>query len=146
MVETSESTTAASRPADGRGRLETDKGTTTIAEVVVTKVAGIAAREVGGVHRLGGAVARALGAVTQRVGVAESSTQGVSVEVTESDARISMSVIIDYGESIPDVAQTIRDNVVRRIEATTGLHVSAVDIAVTDLYFPGDDDNDDDAS
>jgi len=29
---------------------------------------------------------------------------------------------------------------VRRIEATTGLHCAAVDIAVTDLYFPGDDD------
>lgn len=142
MAETSEPTTATTPPADGRGRLATDKGTTTIAEVVVTKVAGIAAREVGGVHRLGGAVARAIGAVTQRVGVAESSTQGVSVDVTESDARVELSVIIDYGESIPDVAQAIRDNVVRRIEATTGLHVAAVDIAVTDLYFPGDDDDD----
>ncbi len=66
----------------------------------------------------------------------------MNVEVTESDARVSMSVIIDYGESIPDVAQAIRDNVVRRIEATTGLHCAAVDIAVTDLYFPGDDDED----
>jgi uncharacterized alkaline shock family protein YloU len=131
--------------ADGRGRLETDRGTTTIAEVVVTKVAGIAAREVNGVHRLGGAVARALGAVSQRLQVGDTtgSTQGVNVEIVDADARVSMSVIIDYGESVPDVAQAIRDNVVRRIEATTGLHVSAVDISVTDLYFPGDDDDDD---
>jgi uncharacterized alkaline shock family protein YloU len=146
MAETPEPTTTATSPrpsdppADGRGRLQTDKGTTTIAEVVVTKVAGIAAREVGGVHRLGGAVARALGAVTQRLPVGDPNTQGVDVEITESDARVNLSVIIDYGESIPEVAQSIRDNVVRRIEATTGLHVAAVDIAVTDLYFPGDDD------
>jgi uncharacterized alkaline shock family protein YloU len=146
MAETSQASTSSRSPGksepDGKGRLETDKGTTTIAEVVVTKVAGIAAREVGGVHRLGGAVARALGAVTQRLQVGDNSTQGVSVEVVDTDARVSMSVIIDYGESIPDVAQAIRDNVVRRIEATTGLHVAAVDIAVTDLYFPGDDDED----
>ena len=136
-------TASTAGPTDGRGRLETDRGTTTIAEVVVTKVAGLAAREVSGVHRLGGAVARALGAVTQRLPVGDSATQGVNVEVTDSDARVSMSVIIDYGESIPEVAQAIRDNVVRRIEGTTGLHVSAVDISVTDLYFPGEDEDDD---
>ena len=135
------STSTSESSSSGRGRLETERGTTTIAEVVVTKVAGIAAREVSGVHRLGTAVSRALGAVTQRLQVGDSSTQGVNVEVTDSDARVSMSVIIDYGESIPEVAQAIRDNVVRRIEASTGLHCAAVDIAVTDLYFPGDEDD-----
>ena len=143
MAETTKSTTPTSEPShSGAGRLETDRGTTTIAEVVVTKVAGIAAREVSGVHRLGSAVSRALGAVTQRLQVGDASTQGVNVEVTDSDARVTMNVVIDYGESIPEVAQAIRDNVVRRIEASTGLHCAAVDIAVTDLYFPGDDDED----
>jgi uncharacterized alkaline shock family protein YloU len=140
MAETSAKTTSSA--GDAKGRLQTDKGTTTIAEVVVTKVAGIAAREVGGVHRLGSAVARALGAVTQRLQAGENATQGVSVDIADGDATVSMNVIIDYGESIPDVAQAIRDNVIRRIEGTTGLHVAAVDIAVSDLYFPGDDDED----
>jgi uncharacterized alkaline shock family protein YloU len=145
MAETTPTTTTPARTgssSSGSGRLETDRGTTTIAEVVVTKIAGLAAREVGGVHRLGSAVSRAIGAVTQRLQVGDATTQGVNVEVTETDARVSMSVIIDYGESIPEVAQSIRDNVVRRIEASTGLHCAAVDIAVTDLYFPGDDDDD----
>ncbi len=144
MTETTASPGSTSRSSanETRGRLETDRGNTTIAEVVVTKVAGLAAREVAGVHRLGGAVARALGAVTQRLPGGDSATQGVDVEVTDSDARVAISVIIDYGESIPAVSQAIRDNVVRRIEGTTGLHVSAVDIAVTDLYFPGEDDDD----
>jgi uncharacterized alkaline shock family protein YloU len=139
---TTPSTPQSEAPSPGPGRLETERGSTTIAEVVVTKVAGIAAREVGGVHRLGTAVSRALGAVTQRLQVTDSSTQGVNVDVTDTDARVSMSVVIDYGESIPEVAQAIRDNVVRRIESTTGLHCAAVDIAVTDLYFPGEDDDD----
>jgi uncharacterized alkaline shock family protein YloU len=151
MAETVATTTSKtpqtkSSAADGRGRLETERGTTSIAEVVVTKVAGLAAREVNGVHRLGGAVARALGAVTQRLQVNDSVTQGVNVDVVDSDATVSMNVVIDYGESIPEVAQAIRDNVVRRIEGTTGLHVSAVDISVTDLYFPGDEDDEDSAA
>jgi uncharacterized alkaline shock family protein YloU len=144
MAETSETTVSGG--GGRKGRLETEKGTTTIAEVVVTKVAGIAAREVGGVHRLGSAVARALGAVTQRLQVGENATQGVNVDIAEGDATITMNVVIDYGESIPDVAQSIRDNVIRRIEGTTGLHVSSVDISVTDLYFPGDDEDDSPAS
>ena len=135
--------TGSATSGNATGRLQSDKGTTTIAEVVVTKVAGIAAREVGGVHRLGSTMARAIGAVTQRLQAGDNATQGVSVEVTEGDATVSMNVVIDYGESIPDVAQAIRENVIRRIEGTTGLHVASVDIAVTDLYFPGDDDDQD---
>jgi hypothetical protein len=65
---------------DTPGGLQTEKGTTTIANSVVTKIAGIAAREVAGVHKLGGGVARALGAVTQRLPGGESPSQGVSVE------------------------------------------------------------------
>jgi uncharacterized alkaline shock family protein YloU len=140
MAESTDQTTGSA--GGEKSRLETDRGTTTISEVVVTKVAGIAAREIGGVHRLGGAVARALGAVTQRLQVGENATQGVSVEIADGDATVAMNVIIDYGESIPDVARAIRDNVIRRIEGTTGLHVSSVDISVTDLYFPGDDEDD----
>jgi uncharacterized alkaline shock family protein YloU len=122
------------------GELQTDRGQTTIADPVVTKVAGIAAREVGGVHALGGGVARALGAVTQRLPVGDATAQGVSVEVGEKEAAVDLTVVIDYGESIPQVTESIRDNVIRRIEGITGLRVTEVNVAVNDLYLPGDDD------
>jgi uncharacterized alkaline shock family protein YloU len=129
---------------DTPGGLLTEKGTTTIADSVVTKIAGIAAREVPGVHRLGGGVARALGAVTQRLpGTTESVTQGVSVEVGEREAAVDVTIVVEYGESIPSVAQKIRDNVVRRIEGLTGLKVTQVNVEVNDLHMPGEDDDDD---
>jgi uncharacterized alkaline shock family protein YloU len=121
------------------GALQTAKGQTTIADPVVTKVAGIAAREVGGVHTLGGGVARALGAVTQRLPVGDSTAQGVSVEVGEKEAAVDLTVVIDYGESIPQVSQSIRENVIRRIEGITGLKVTEVNVAVNDLYLPGEE-------
>ncbi len=139
---TSASGTAVTRPAERTGELQSDKGLTTIADPVVTKVAGIAAREVAGVYQLGGGVARALGAVTQRLSVGDSSSQGVSVEVGEKEAAVDLTVIIEYGESIPRVAEQIRQNVVRRIEGITGLSVTEVNVAVNDLHLPEDDQDD----
>jgi len=134
--------TGITRQENRAGGLQTEKGQTTIAGPVVTKVAGIAAREVGGVYQLGGGVSRALGAVTQRLPGQDSSTQGVSVEVGEKEAAVDLTVVIEYGESIPRVAQQIRDNVVRRIEGICGLSVTEVNVAVNDLHLPTDDQDD----
>jgi uncharacterized alkaline shock family protein YloU len=119
--------------------LQTSQGNTTVDNTVVTKVAGIATREVRGVHSLGGGVSRALGSVAQRVGVGDENSQGVSVEVGEREAAIDLTVVIDYGESIPQVSQAIRENVIKRIGGITGLTVTEVNVTVNDLFFPGDE-------
>lgn len=124
------------------GRLESDRGATTIASSVVAKVVGIAAREVPGVHDMGGAPARAIGSVAQRVGLADERTQGVSVEVGTREAAADLTVVIEYGESIPRVASEVRENVVRRVEGICGLDVTEVNVQVNDLHFPGDDESD----
>jgi len=117
--------------------LVTEQGKTTIADVVVSKIAGIAAREMPGVHEL---VAQGVGgAVTglaQRVTGADTRSQGVNVEVGESEAAIDLRLTVDYGVSIPQVAEAVRRNIMSRLEAMTGLIVKEVNIEVTDLYFP----------
>ncbi len=140
------SETGLTRRGESPGGLRTDKGQTTIADPVVTKVAGIAARQVGGVYQLGGGVARALGAVTNRLPVGDSNSQGVSVEVGEKEAAVDLTVVIEYGESISRVAQQIRENVVRRIEGITGLSVTEVNVAVNDLHLLSDDSQGDEPS
>ena len=121
--------------------LSSERGTTTINDLVVTKVAAIAARETSGVYDLGGGAARALGAMTERVGVSMSDerSRGVSVEVGEREAAVDLTLVIEYGESIPKVSDAVRENVIKRIEGTTGLSVAEVNIVVNDLHFPGDD-------
>jgi uncharacterized alkaline shock family protein YloU len=69
-------------------------------------------------------------------------TQGVSVEVGEKEAAVDLTIVVDYGESIPRVAQAVRENVIKRIEGTTGLQVTEVNVSVNDLHFPGDDEPD----
>ena len=140
-----EETSATARGGGGAGggpggdELRSERGSTSIADTVVTKVAGISAREVAGVHELGGGVERALGGMTQRVGVTDERAKGVSVEVGEREAAVDLTLVIEYGESIPQISQAVRDNVIKRVEGITGLSVTEVNVAVNDLYFPGDD-------
>jgi uncharacterized alkaline shock family protein YloU len=126
----------------GEDALQSGRGTTTIADGVVSKVAGLAAREVSGVHALGGGAARALGGMTAAVGLDQKS-QGVTVQVGETETAVDLTIVVDYGESIPQVSQAVRDNVVKRIEGITGLRATEVNVAVNDLYFPGEDEGQD---
>jgi uncharacterized alkaline shock family protein YloU len=116
--------------------LASERGATRIADSVVIKVAGVAAHEVPGVYALGGGAARAMGTMTQRAGFTARAAQGVSVEVGEREAAVDLTIVLDYGESIPRVAQEVRENVIRRIEGIIGLSVTEVNITVDDLYVP----------
>ena len=133
-------TTTDIRPAGGHS-LVTGQGKTSIADSVVEKIAGVAAREVSGVHEMGRGAARAFGTIKERLPVGGSGpnmTQGVSVEVGERQAAIDIDLVVEYGVSIPDVSQAVRDNVIQRIERMTGLEVTEVNISVDDVYL-GDD-------
>ncbi len=123
------------------GPLQSETGTTTIADAVVTKVASIATREVPGVYDLGGGAARAIGGATRALGIGDERTQGVSVEVGELEAAVDLIVVIEYGESIPEVTNSIRENVIKRLEGITGLQAAEVNVTVNDLYFPGDEED-----
>ena len=136
---TSNVTKAPAAATKAASALQSEHGTTTIAELVVTKVASIAAREVPGVYALGGGATRALGAVTQRVGIGDERTQGVAVEVGEREAAVDLTLVIEFGESIPQVSSRVRENIIRRIEGICGLTVTEVNVTVNDLYFPGDE-------
>lgn len=134
---------AVSRPAAGGSELETSQGKTTIADAVVSKVAGLAAREVPGVHGFGGGAARAFGAITERIpGGRASSSQGVSVEVGERQAAIDLTIVVEYGVAIAELARGIRRNVIGAVEQMTGLQVVEVNINVVDLHLPSDDSDD----
>lgn len=123
--------------------LVSSQGKTTIADSVVQKIAGMAAREVSGVYRLGGGAARAFGAIRERIpgSGGPNVAQGVSVEVGESQAAVDVNVVVEYGVAIADLATAIRRNVIQSLERMTGLHVVEVNIAVDDIHLPSDDTN-----
>jgi uncharacterized alkaline shock family protein YloU len=114
----------------------TPEGKTTIADVVVSKIAGIAAREVPGVHELvGQGMGAAVSGLAQRVTRADARSTGVNVEVGEREAAVDFRLTVEYGFSIPQLAMGVRSNVIDRLQAMTGLRVTEVNIDVVDLYF-----------
>lgn len=120
--------------------LVTSGGRTQIADAVVAKIAGMAAREIGGVHAMGAGMSRTLGSVKERVpGMSAGANQGVAVQVGERQAAVDIDLIVDYGVSIPDLAGAVRENVVNEVEHMCGLEVVEVDITVDDIHVPEDD-------
>ena len=121
--------------------VEGGQGRTTIADGVVQKIAGIATREVSGVHNLGTGSVRAFGALRERIpgSGGPAVTQGVSVEVGEKQAAIDLDIVVEYGVSIVQLAGNIRRNVITAVERMTGLEVIEVNIAVDDIFIPGED-------
>ncbi|MBA2436841.1 MAG: Asp23/Gls24 family envelope stress response protein [Acidimicrobiia bacterium] len=120
--------------------LVTERGRTTIADSVVAKIAGIATREIAGVHEMGTGAARAVGALRDRLPGASRTnvSRGVAVEVGERQAAVDIDIVCEYGVRIVDVADAVRRNITDRVQSMTGLEITEVNIAVDDVYT-GDD-------
>jgi uncharacterized alkaline shock family protein YloU len=118
--------------------LQTERGNTIIQDTVVAKIAGIASGEVDGIRMGSGASQTAsnlLGSIPG-VGGSSSQTQGVSVEVGQEEAAIDLTVTVEYGKSVPQLAEAVRHNVANRVESLVGLRVTEVNVAVNNVYFP----------
>jgi uncharacterized alkaline shock family protein YloU len=117
--------------------LQTERGSTSISDSVVSKIAGIASQEVDGIRMGSGgsqAVSGLIGSITG--GSSGSQTQGVSVEVGQEEAAIDLTLTAEYGKSIPQLAEAVRRNVANRVESLVGLRVTEVNITVSNIFFP----------
>ncbi|TFD47820.1 Asp23/Gls24 family envelope stress response protein [Cryobacterium frigoriphilum] len=119
-------------------------GKTVIHDSVVSKIAGIAAREVTGVYALGGGAARALGAIRNAISSTDLS-QGVSVEVGETQVAVDISLVAEYPIELQKVADDVRFAVITAIESLVGMQVTEVNVTVNDVHIPSDDDSTDPA-
>lgn len=116
----------------------TGPGKTVIADGVVAKVAGIAARQVPGVYALGGSAARALGAIREAFSGADLSP-GVSVTTDGGTASVAISIVVEYPHELQKVAGEVRSAVETAIETIVGMQVTAVDVTVKDVHQTTDD-------
>jgi uncharacterized alkaline shock family protein YloU len=124
-----------------KDRLVTQDGKISVAESVVQKIAGVACREISGVHDMGASTSRTFGAIRERIpgssGV--NVAQGVGVEVGETQAAIDLDIVVEYGVGIAELGRSIQRNVKQAIERMTGLEVVEVNVNVDDVHLPGDD-------
>ncbi len=138
QLETAPTPTANGNAAASDQR-KNDGGKITIAETVVQKIAGIACREINGVHAMGGTTGRTFGAIREAMPGALGApnvSQGVGVQVGETQAAIDLEIVVEYGVSIADLGRSIQRNVKQAVERMTGLEVVEVNISVDDVHLP----------
>ena len=140
---TTPATTSAATRSTGTHASGSTSGKTTIDDTVVSKVAGIAAREVSGVHSLGNGAARAIGAIRDAIGQRDHG-QGVKVEVGEKQVAADITIVAEYPAPLQQVADGVRQAVTRSLQQIVGMEVTEVNVTVQDVHIEGDDDNDDD--
>jgi uncharacterized alkaline shock family protein YloU len=115
--------------------LESDRGVTTVGDAVVSRLAGMAAGEVEGVH-IGGSVSRAAGSILESITGSDSQRRGVSVEVGLVETAIDLTMGIEYGNNILELAERVRSRITERVESLTGLRVAELNVTVSDIIFP----------
>jgi uncharacterized alkaline shock family protein YloU len=121
--------------------LQSDRGATTIQDGVVSSIAAVAVGETDGIDpshggtRLPGDTSPTVGEFMGRITGGAGRTRGISVQVGEQQAALDVTVNVIYGRPIHQVTDALRQNVINRVEALTGLEVTEVNITVNDVAF-----------
>ncbi len=77
--------------------------------------------------------------IATRVTGGDERGSGVKVEVGEREAAIDLGMTVQYEVNIPRLAEAVRQNIIKRVQSMTGLIVTEVNITVSDLFFPEDE-------
>ena len=112
---------------------ENPNGTVSFATDVVATIAGLAATEVEGVASMS----------SQSTGFADmfsrknarNFTKGVRIDLDGNKVTVDITIVVEYGSPVPDVARSIQENVKKAIETMSGLDVHAVDVHVSGISF-----------
>lgn len=123
---------------EARSPLVSDRGVTTISDKVVSQIAGMAAREVRGLH-LGGSASRTTGGLLENVTGSSSSTRGISVEVGRVEAALDLTLSVDYGTDILPALEEARRKISDRVSSMTGLRVTECNVTISDIVLPTSD-------
>lgn len=112
---------------------ENPNGTVSFATDVVATIAGLAATEVDGVASMS----------SQNGGIADmfarknarNFTKGVRIDLDGNKVTVDVTIVVEYGSPVPDVARNIQENVKKAIETMSGLDVHTVDVHVSGISF-----------
>ena len=112
---------------------ENPNGTVSFATEVVATIAGLAATEVDGVASM----------ISPSAGLADmfsrksnrNLTKGVRIDLEDNRVSVDVTITVEYGSPVPDVARNIQENVKKAIETMSGLDVRNVDVHVTGISF-----------
>ena len=108
----------------------TDLGTVRISNDAIATIASVAAMEVRGIYRMGGGMTRTFCEHLFK----RTTAKGIKIDLKDSEAHLTVSIIAEYGGDIPRIADEVQENVKRAVEKMTGLILSEVDVIVEGVH------------
>jgi uncharacterized alkaline shock family protein YloU len=108
-------------------------GTVSFATEVVATIAGLAANEVEGVASMTSSNSALADILTRKS--SRNFTKGVKVDIDDNQVTVDVTIVVEYGSPVPDVARSIQENVKKAIETMSGLGVRNVDVHVQGVSF-----------
>lgn len=112
---------------------ENPDGTVSFATDVVATIAGLAATEVEGVASMS-SPSSGLADMFARKST-RNFTKGVRIDLDGNLVTVDITIVVEYGSPVPDVARSIQENVKKAIETMSGLTVHSVDVHVSGISF-----------
>lgn len=106
-------------------------GKLTLDEDVVATIAGLAAREIKGIHALG---------KSRLISFGDAPTRGVEAEVGNIEAAFDLDVTIDYGVDIREMAKALRTRIADEVNKMAGRRVVEININVVGIHLPEESD------
>lgn len=94
-----------------------------ISEEVLAAISAAAALEVEGVSSLTNPSKK-------------NAARGVHIKLEEEKVVVTMSVLMAYGHTIPEMGRAVQEAVKNAIESMSGLEVAAVNVSVGGIVFP----------
>lgn len=102
-----------------------------ISEEVLAAISAAATLEVEGVAALSANLGSDLAELLGKKHL----TKGIQVTMEEEKVKVELSVLMDYGHTIPEIGKAVQDNVKNALESMTGLEIACVNVSVTGIVF-----------
>jgi uncharacterized alkaline shock family protein YloU len=112
-----------------------ESGNVNISDDVIGIITSIAASEIEGVSGLHGSFSEDIAGIFGK----KNQSKGVKVLIEEQIVILDLSVVVDFGVKIPDIAWKIQENVKTAVESMTGLSVKEVNIHVHGVNIKKDE-------
>lgn len=102
----------------------------TFDESVIEKIAGLAAREIGGILDMKG---NFISGLTESFSSGTNPTKGVSAEVDEQNVSLDIRIILEYGASAPSIFEQLKSHIREQLGTMTGLNLRELNVRVVDV-------------
>ncbi len=60
--------------------------------------------------------------------------RGITLEIGDNEVTLGVTIIVEYGVNIPDVAGKVQENIRNAVEEMTGLTVAEVNVSVGEIH------------